>query len=408
MISYKVSENPASYVRRARLGDMGAFVAIVKNFQKMAYCYAHSILRDGHLAEDAVQEAFVEAYGKLDRLRDVEAFPGWLRFIVKKHCDRLTRRKAHPVIPADESIIAASGTEDPAAQLEKKDEKQKILTALGSLTENQRIAVSMFYIDGYSQSDIANFLGIAVSSVKKRLFDARRSLREILKTEKIMNAEQTITGLFKNKVSDKIYEKMMNNPEMIKLKGEMREMTVLFSDLNNFTPVLEQHPPEMGVTVLNEYFDAMTAITIKWDGMVANFVGDSIFCFWGSPFSQPESVRNACFAALEMAKATDLLAQEWKARGLPEILNTFGINTGPMVIGNLGSSEFMQYTPLGYAMYFGSMLERYNKEYGTRILISEFTKNYLNGDFSTKEVGSKDVRFHKTPVKIYELQGKHL
>jgi RNA polymerase sigma factor (sigma-70 family) len=171
-------EDAALLVNRACGGDVEAYTELVVRFQDMAYGYAYSILGDGHLAQDATQEAFLEAYRDLDKLRQPAAFAGWLRRIVLKRCDRIIRSrqlprasvKAADAVPADEA--------GPAEAAEKRELSQRVREAIQSLSEHERTATTLFYIDGYSQDEIADFLEVPVTTVKNRLHTSRRRLRE--------------------------------------------------------------------------------------------------------------------------------------------------------------------------------------------------------------------------------------
>ena len=155
-----------------------AFGVIVRRFQDMAYGCAYAALGDFHLAEDAAQEAFVAAYRSLPKLREPRAFPGWFRRIVQTQCNRMTRRASHSTRRLDAADDVASGEPDPSEIVEKREMSERVLAALRELPEHQRLATTLFYINGYSQKDIAEFLEVPVTTVKKRLHDSRKKLRE--------------------------------------------------------------------------------------------------------------------------------------------------------------------------------------------------------------------------------------
>ena len=171
-------EELKSLIISARYGDLEAFGRIVRQFQDMAYGFAYSILGDFHLAEDAVQEAFIEAYRQLQNLRVPEAFPGWFRRIVFKHCNRITRRRRVETVPLDVAAGMPTNDADPALIAEQREMQEKVMEAIRALPEHQRMATMLFYINGYSQKDIAEFLEVPITTVKKRLHSARRRLKE--------------------------------------------------------------------------------------------------------------------------------------------------------------------------------------------------------------------------------------
>jgi RNA polymerase sigma factor (sigma-70 family) len=163
---------------RVTSGDLEAFAEIVHRFQDMACGYAYSVLGDWHLAEDAAQEAFIEAYRSLSSLRNPEAFPGWFRRIVFKYCDRIRRKKNLEMVSLEAVAAAPAENPGPSERLRVRELEQRVLEAVQSLPERQREATMLYYINGYSQQEIADFLEEPVSTVKKRLHDSRRKLKE--------------------------------------------------------------------------------------------------------------------------------------------------------------------------------------------------------------------------------------
>lgn len=164
-------------MERARTGDLEAFDEIVRRFQDMAYGCAYAILGDFHLAEDAAQEAFVEAYRSLSTLEEAGAFPGWFHRIVVRRCGRITRRKSVPAVPIDTVDVAAHGG-DPARLAEHSELAGAVAEAIGALPEDERMVTTLFYIDGYSHNDIARFLDVSASQVNNRLHASRQRLKK--------------------------------------------------------------------------------------------------------------------------------------------------------------------------------------------------------------------------------------
>lgn len=181
-------DNLKSLVISARSGDLEAFERIVQRFQDMAYGYAYSILGDFHLAEDAAQEAFIGVYCNLSKLRNPEAFAGWFRQIVFSCCSRITRRRRIETVPLDATDGIATSKPGPAEIVEKTERQEKVLDAVHALPEHQRVVTMLFYIDGYSQKEIAEFLQVPITTIKKRLYDARRRLKKrmIIMVEKTL------------------------------------------------------------------------------------------------------------------------------------------------------------------------------------------------------------------------------
>lgn len=166
-----------SLVERARGGELSAFDELVRRFQDMAVGYAYSLLGELPLAQDAAQEAFLAAYRDLAALRDPAAFPGWLRRIVFKHCDRIARRRPPPMLPLD-AAVSVDPRPDPAAAALSRELRLQVREAVAGLPDGERVATTLFYMGGYSHAELAAFLDLSLSAVKSRLYSARKRLRE--------------------------------------------------------------------------------------------------------------------------------------------------------------------------------------------------------------------------------------
>jgi RNA polymerase sigma factor (sigma-70 family) len=155
-----------------------AFGEIVRRYQDLAYGYAYAILGDFQLAEDAAQEAFLAAWRHLDQLRRPEAFPGWFKRIVLTQCSRLTRGKELDLVPLDAALELSAPGPDPHRAAEQRELRERVAVAIQSLPESERLATTLFYMGDYSQPEIAAFLEVPVTTVKKRLWSARQKLRQ--------------------------------------------------------------------------------------------------------------------------------------------------------------------------------------------------------------------------------------
>jgi uncharacterized protein len=168
----------ATAVRIAHAEKSAAFGEIVRRFQDLAFAYAYAMLGDFHLAEDAAQEAFITAWRNLDQLRKPEAFPGWFKRIVFTQCNRLTRGKRVDLIALDAIAELPAPDCDPYFAYEQRERQIRIYAAIRALPEHERTVTALFYISDYAQNEIAAFLEVPVTTVKKRLFCARQKLRE--------------------------------------------------------------------------------------------------------------------------------------------------------------------------------------------------------------------------------------
>ncbi|MBI3970800.1 MAG: sigma-70 family RNA polymerase sigma factor [Chloroflexi bacterium] len=168
----------AAVVGAARDGDLAAFGELVRRFQDMAYAAAYAFLGDHHRAQDAAQEAFLAAFVDLPHLREPAAFPGWFRQIVLRQCGRQVRGRVKETLPLLHAAGVADDAPDAARLVEARETETAVRAAIAALPEHERLATALYYIAAYSQAEIAAFLGVPVTTVKKRLFAARRRLKE--------------------------------------------------------------------------------------------------------------------------------------------------------------------------------------------------------------------------------------
>ena len=214
-----------------------------------------------------------------------------------------------------------------------------------------------------------------------------------------------IRNTFSKFVSKDVVDELLKHPEKIALGGAKREITIFFSDIRGFTTLSEALSPEELVKLLNEYLSTMTEIIIECKGTIDKYMGDAIMAFWGAPVDLEDHPYYACVAALvQMDKLAELQAS-WKERNLPSIDIGIGLNTGSAVVGNMGSSQRMDYTCMGDTINLGSRLEGSNKTYGTNIIISEYTYERVKERVYARELDLVQVKGKTHPVRIYELIG---
>ena len=209
--------------------------------------------------------------------------------------------------------------------------------------------------------------------------------------------------LFGQYVSKDVYEQLVANPDLARLGGQRRDMTVLFSDIRGFTTLSEKGQPEDVVHTLNEYFTRMVHLVFLHKGTLDKFVGDMVMALFGAPLADPQHADHAVEAALDMVVELAILNERWKAEGRPELDIGIGINTGPMIAGNIGSDAIMSYTVIGDAVNLGARLESLNKQYGTRIIISDATRQQLTGRYLFRPLGDVVVKGKTKPVAIFEV-----
>ncbi len=217
--------------------------------------------------------------------------------------------------------------------------------------------------------------------------------------------KQQIRSMFEKYVDASVVDKLIENPELMALGGEERELTILFSDIQGFTTMSEKLTPHQLVTLLNELLDELSMIIFKNKGTIDKYIGDAIMAFWGAPVPDENHAYNACATALEMQEKLRELRERWKKLGRPEIKMRIGINTGRVIVGNMGSKVKFNYTVIGDDVNLASRLEGANKEYGTSIMIGESTYEKVKDKVIVRELDLLIVKGKTEPVRVYELIG---
>ncbi len=215
--------------------------------------------------------------------------------------------------------------------------------------------------------------------------------------------KREIRGAFSFYVTPSVVNEMLKNPDKLKLGGDKKELSVLFSDIRGFTSLAEEMEPETLVHLLNEYLTEMTDVVFEFDGLLDKYIGDAIMAVFGAPLEQTDHPVRACRTALQMLQRLTKMQQKWETEGAPRLDIGIGINTGPMVVGNMGSERRFDYTVMGDSVNLASRLEGINKEYGTQVVISEFTHELVKDDFFCRELDAVRVKGRVRPVKIFEL-----
>ena len=216
--------------------------------------------------------------------------------------------------------------------------------------------------------------------------------------------KRQVKKLFSRYVSKDVYDQLVADPSLAALGGARRNMTVLFSDVRGFTAMSEKGSPEEVVAQLNEYFSRMVSVVFAHRGTVDKFVGDMVMALYGAPLDDDDHAEHAVQTALAMARALGELNTRWQGQGRPTLDIGIGINTGDMVAGNIGSDTIMSYTVIGDAVNLGARLESLNKDYGTRIIISDATRTRLKGSYDIHPLGDVIVKGKSKPVAIFEVK----
>ncbi len=210
--------------------------------------------------------------------------------------------------------------------------------------------------------------------------------------------------MFQTMVAPSVVEEILKLPAGIELGGEEKNLTVMFSDVRGFTTYSEKHSPKEVVEVLNEYLTQMTYLVFQTEGTLDKYIGDAIMAFWGAPTVQLDHPYRACSTALGMVDLLhSVLHPKWELEGKEKLEIGVGLNTGPMVVGFVGSESMKSYTLIGDAVNLGSRLEGTTKEYHVEIIIAESTYEVVKNDMLCRELDLIKVKGKNEPIRIYEL-----
>ncbi len=242
-------------------------------------------------------------------------------------------------------------------------------------------------------------------------FLATSAILIIFQYTAVSKEKKFIHESFKKYLSKELIDELMADPTKLKLGGERRKVTVFFSDIRGFTTIAESMSAEELVHIMNDYFEAMSDIIMDSRGLIEKYIGDAIVAFWGAPVSNENQAQDACRSALKMMNALKILSQKWKTENIHHLFNIgVGINTGEVIVGNMGSVKRLNYSIVGDNVNFTSRLEGLNKIYGTNIIISDSTAKEISGfdEFFVRDLDTVIVKGKKEPRHIFELMVKPL
>jgi len=227
----------------------------------------------------------------------------------------------------------------------------------------------------------------------------------VLRYVLIKEEKRKLKKYFSLYVAKEVVDEILAHPEKVKLGGETKNLTILFSDIRGFTSVSEKMDAQSLVGLLNKYLTAMAKIVLENRGVVDKFIGDAIMAFWGAPLPLENHAEAAVRTALQMSRELKKCNDEWKKLNYPEIKIGIGLNTGEAVVGNIGSHERFDYTVIGDNVNLASRLESLTKFYGAAIIISESTAAAVKDKFVLREIDCVVVKGKMQGVKIYEVLG---
>ncbi|MBF0406288.1 MAG: adenylate/guanylate cyclase domain-containing protein [Candidatus Riflebacteria bacterium] len=212
-----------------------------------------------------------------------------------------------------------------------------------------------------------------------------------------------IRNAFQHYVTSSVVNEILRDPTKLVLHGEERNLTIFFSDIAGFTTLAEGMPPMEVVKILNEYLTEMTEIIFRYDGLLDKYEGDAIMSVFGAPLDQTDHAIRACRCAIENQNALRRLRTRWKAEGKPELTARIGINTGMVVVGNMGSKMRFDYTVIGDNVNLAARLESSNKIFGSEILVGPYTASLVQKAILTRKIGILQVAGRKQGTEVFEV-----
>ncbi|MBT3879114.1 MAG: adenylate/guanylate cyclase domain-containing protein [Candidatus Scalindua sp.] len=244
------------------------------------------------------------------------------------------------------------------------------------------------------------WLNVTYPSVTVILCFSSITLYRFISEEKLRKG---VKSAFENFMDPKVVHEILKEPEDIKLGGEEREVTVYFSDIEKFSSISEKLQPAELIELLNEYLSEMTDQILDHGGFLDKYIGDAIVAAFGTPLEQPDHAVKACLATIDNQKRLRELNVKFKEEGRLQIKARIGLNSGRVLVGNVGSMNRLSYTVIGDEVNLGARLEAANKYYGTYTMISESTYELAKDHIEARELDMIRVVGKEKPVKVYEL-----
>lgn len=208
---------------------------------------------------------------------------------------------------------------------------------------------------------------------------------------------------FSQYMDEKLVDYLLKHPELIKPGGQRKRVTVFFADIAGFTNISEILSPEQTALMLNTVLNRFTEIIIKNEGVIDKYIGDCVMAFWGSPYSSGKDEIYACYSAVQCIEALAEINKGFEEKGIPQISMRIGINSGDAITGNLGSDRLFDYTVIGDTVNIASRLEGVNKEFKTKIIVSDEVFKHTNAEFLCRRLGLINVKGKDKPILIYEI-----
>jgi adenylate cyclase len=231
------------------------------------------------------------------------------------------------------------------------------------------------------------------------------AIREIDELSRSVATMRTLVQTFSNFVPKRLVEQLVETGDAMTLGGSRREVTVLFTDVVNFTGITENRDPTQVMLYTSRYFAALSEAIMANKGAVDKFIGDAVMAIWNAPIEDGDHVANACTAVLACIEANRKLNAEFEREGWPAYHTRFGLHVGDVVVGNIGSADRMNYTVLGATVNLAARLESLNKDYQTTALVSEAVKQRVEHRFVFRALDRIKPKGFAAEFQVYELVG---
>ncbi|MCI0382311.1 MAG: adenylate/guanylate cyclase domain-containing protein [Chlamydiae bacterium] len=318
-----------------------------------------------------------------------------------------------PIFDKEGNYVATLGVDVSASDIHTRMEKliyygiwalvfSAIAAALAAFILSKKVTESLDYICGsvrqIGEGNLSVKAEIETEDEFGELADAINDM-----TKGLQERERLKMG-FARYVSKHILERILRSDTPLKLEGERRKITVLFSDIRQFTHLAETLPAEQVVSILNEYFEKMIEIIFSHFGTLDKFIGDGIMAEFGAPLDDPDQEKHAVDAAIQMQKTLTDLCEKWKKEGKPGFQVGIGIHTGEAVVGNIGSEKRIEYTAIGDTVNVAARLEQMTKVTHKPILISETTFQKAKDHFTYKDLGAVSLPGRKEQIRVYSIE----
>ena len=233
----------------------------------------------------------------------------------------------------------------------------------------------------------------------------KSNIKEVLYLKDAIHAMKIGLKLFQRYIPKTLVRQLIESGEDIRVGGARKQLAIFFSDIENFATISEKTEPNLLMTQLCDYFEGLSHIISKENGTIDKYIGDSLMAFWGAPLPDEEACHHAAYAAIYCQTKLNELNALWEKQGKPQFITRIGIHAGDAIVGNLGSSERLNYTALGDTINIASRLEGINKNYKTKIIVSEAVYNQIKDKFILRMIDRVIVKGRTQSSCLYELLG---